>query len=281
MELLFAAAEIKDKETIVEREFAALGRHQVGFSEEVLFDYYWLWIYFNHALENFSKALEIAQEAVDFLRMQPGAKNKINIVRIELKINEFLYCLSRFAEAYKSYQRVIYSPILETLPDRSYHMTKYIQLSLITGDIDEAGRILTDKLNQMGDRVEQLIIVRDIVTYVKYCLFKGDYPTAFRFIQLGFEKTPKGKYFQYELELRNLQTAYFFLNHQEDVAIDLCQKHTKFLRNHGYTITTSSYPHFFLLTKALFEKENGKANIRARHQKGASPLSERELCRVW
>jgi len=265
MERLFAASAIKEKVDILEAEFAALGKPESGFSAETVFDYLWIRIYFHHALENFATAIEVAQAALLTLSNYSGEKNEINMLRLHFKVNEFLYFLSRFDEAYEGYVQALNSPLIDNLHDRPYHVNKFIQLCLITGHIAEGGIILKKKLKQMEGKVGLTIIIRDVITYIKYYLFNGEYEQAFDFLQLGFEKNPKGKYFQYEIELRNLQTAYFFLSGRKEVVADMCRKHIKFLRNHDYTAANSDYPHFYILAKEMCDKPHSP--LSARHQK--------------
>jgi hypothetical protein len=265
METAFAAGDIKEQANLITKEFEAIGSPSLDYSKDALFQYYWAQIYFHYSLENHTSALNIAHEALDVLSKHKDT-DKVHLLRLKLKANELLYYMSRFEEAFNKYKNTIYSPVIKALPDRLYHETKFIQLCLITGHLEEAGRMIATNLATMNNRVEELIMPRDIVTYVKYCLFRNDFETAFRFIQIGFEKNPKGKYFQYEIELRNLQTAYFFLTGQEDISLDMCRKHIKFLRNHGYTATNNDFPYFYILVKAIFE-EKLKHTFSARHQK--------------
>lgn len=265
MERLFAASAIKEKVDILEAEFTALGKPESGFSAETVFDYLWIRIYFYHAQENFAAALDVAQAALLTLAPYKGEKNKVNMLRLHFKVSEFLYFLSRFDEAYEGYVKALNSPLIDKVHDRPYHVNKFIQLCLITGHIAEAGTILNHKLKQMDGKVGLTIITRDVITYIKYYLFNREYDRAFEFLQMGFEKNPKGKYFQYEIELRNLQTACFFLSGSKEVVADMCRKHIKFLRNHDYTATNSDYPHFYILAKAMCEKPHSPFS--ARHQK--------------
>lgn len=265
LETIFAAGDIKEQADSIKKEFEAIGTPSLDFSEDVLFEYYWGQIYFHYALEDYPETFNITQTALKVLSNRKDS-DKVHLLRLELKANELLYYTSRFDEAFDKYHLTVYSPVIKRMPDRLYHETKYIQLCLITDHLDEAGKILATNLGTMLNRVEELIMPRDIVTYVKYCMFRNDYETAFKFIQIGFEKNPKGKYFQYEIELRNLQTAYFFLTGQEDIAMEMCRKHIKFLRNHGYTSTNNDFPYFYILVKAIFD-EKLKHTFSARHQK--------------
>ena len=286
MEVSFAAAAIRKNETAFKKAIDQLGKPLDWFNEETFFAYHLANIYYYHALEKFDEAIIVSQHAIASLEKFNTEKNDINLVRISLKLNEFLYYKSRFEESYTNYRKVMLSPLIDILPDRPYHLTKYLQVCLITGHIDEAGKILIGKLDYMGSRVEELIIARDAVSFAKYYLFTGDYKEAFRFIQLGFAKNPKGKYFQYEIELRHLQTIYFVLTDQHDVALEMCARNIKYLRNHGYGVSSSDYGHFYILVKAIFEKNaSGKFSKKHRemfdrHQLGSYAVYGRLLVKM-
>jgi hypothetical protein len=147
--------------------------------------------------------------------------------------------------------------------------------------------MLGDKLKNLDDGQMQLMVPRDIFSFIKYFLFNGQYEEAFKFIQLGFEKNPKGKYFQYEIELRNLQTAYFFLSGKQEVAVQGCARHIKYLRFHGYGQNKSDYPYFYVLTRAIFDKKTGGGDLTAkekqmleRYQRGSYAIYGRLLLKM-
>ena len=266
IEVLFAASTIKEKADEIENEFVTLGLPKPDYDSNTVFEYYWIKSFFYHAKEQFNTGFEIACEGLTALSKYDEEDNRVNSLRMELKKNEFRYYLSQFDAAYENYHRLIKSPIMDLVSDRPYHLNKYLQLCLITDHLEDAGIIVQQRLDRMGGRVDQLIIIRDVISYIKYYLLSGNYDQAFSLLKIGFEKNPKGKYFQYEVELRNLQTAYFYLSSQLDVAMDMCRTHIKFLRNHGYTSSNSDYPHFYVIINALIEKGT-KEPLSVRHQK--------------
>ena len=261
---LFAAALIRERKTEQKKKIDALGPLPAEANEELAFAYYWLKIYFNNAIEDFEQSLVVTREALVVLKKYTSEQNQIQILRIELKEAELLYYLSRFEESFKSFERWMKMPQTDKLPDGSYYATKYLQVCLITNHLDEAKRILDSKQTLPATHLREVLLPRDIISYAKYFLFSADYEQAFEFIQLGFEKNPKGKYFQYEVELRNMQTAYFFLTNQKKLAGQMCNKHIKYLRSHGYGIKQSDFPFFYVLTKAMYEKKQRGKKLSAK-----------------
>jgi hypothetical protein len=254
---LFAAGHIRELKSKIEKELNALGGLPPNADEELSYDYYWTKIYFYHSIEEFEACYELTTEALAALQKFKSPLNSINMLRIQLKQAEQLYFLSRFDESFSNFKRVVNQPLLDKIPDRGYYLTKYVQICLITGHIAEAGKILEKKLQQYGNPEPENLAPREIFSFIKYFLFKGQYDKAFKFIRQGFAKNPKGKYFQYEVELRHLETAYFFLSGQFETALLGCEKHLKFLRAHGFGLQQSSYPYYYVLIKAIYEKNRG------------------------
>ena len=284
---LFAAAEILAAKDTVEKKIDALGKLPETADEKLTFEYYWTKIYFYHAIEKFAECLELSYTAAATLKKFKSEVNTLQVMRIDLRAAELLYYLSKFEESFITYKNVMRSPLLAKIPERGYHTAKYLQVCLVTDNIKEAEEILTRRKKAAGDQLEKLLAPRDIFLFIKYYLFSGDYDDAFHFIQLGFEKNPKGQYFQYEVELRCLQTAYFFLTGQQEIAIEGCERHIKYLRSHGYGASKSDYPHFYILTKAIFDKKtSGQAfsvkqeKMLERYQKGSFALYGKLLNRM-
>ncbi len=251
---LFAAAQVQNYFHALKKKIATLGRLPKDANEELTFCYYWLKIYFSNAMEDFANTIPIAEDAVHALKKFKSEQNKINILRIELKLSELLYYLSRFDESFQKFERWMKVPLADKIPDRGYYATKHFQVCLITNHLTEAELILKERNTLPFLQLRQVLLPRDIISFAKFHLFKGNYGEAFDFIQLGFEKNPKGKYFQYEVELRNLQTAYFFLSNQKSILEKMCNRHLKYLHSHGYPLAESDFPFFYVLTKAFLKK---------------------------
>ena len=266
MEELFAASEIKENMAQIEKELEALGSPSPDYNSDIVFEYYFTKIYFYHATEQILAAFDTARESLISLSRYKGDRNELNMFTIKLKTNEFRYYLSSFDESYRGYHTLVNDPKMNIVADRSYHLTKYIQVALITDHLREVYTIVQSRLIELGDKVEHLIIIRDAITFAKYYLLAGDYDQAFRFIMIGFDKNPKAKYLQYEIELRNLQTAYFYLTGQPDVGLEMCKKNIKFLRNKNYTSINSDFPHYYEVVKALFDLNKGDS-LNKKHQK--------------
>ncbi|MBS1595782.1 MAG: hypothetical protein JST90_15815 [Bacteroidetes bacterium] len=266
MEHLFASLEFNERKEEIRQRLDTLSTPDPAYSITSRLEYYKVRLYFYQAAYEHEEGLAFAQNALKSIPGEADPENERNILRIELKINEFMYFTSRFDGAFERYHRLMTAPSTRDIPDFFYHQTKYLQLAMITAQMDAAAVVFDRLFADYGSRTKELMLVRDVITYVKFCILNGDYDRAFEFLQLGFEKNFKATYFQYELELRNLQVAYFYLSGQQDVALENCRKHVKFLRNNGYTSTNSTYPGYYTLIKAFFDSRGEKA-LSARCQK--------------
>ena len=280
IDTLFANGTIKSKEQEIRKKMDAWGGLPDNADEELTFAYYWLQLYFDNALENFANCMQLAKEAVLKLKKFSSKINDIQLLRVELKISEMLYYHGQFDESFRNFEMWMKNENAKALPDYNFYSTKYLQICLITGHLDQAKEIIAKMGDLQSDRVKQVLLPRDCISVAKYYLFSAQYEQAFTFIQLGFDKNPKGKYFQYEIELRNLQTAYFYLTNQQKLALQISTKHIKYLRSHGCGIRESNFPHFYVLVKAFCNKKalsDKELEMMHRYQLGSYALYGRLL----
>jgi hypothetical protein len=258
---LFAASKIQENEWRIQKKIEALGPLPANATDELVYNYYWLWIYFYHALENFGNSLSYCNQAVEKLKTFKTENSAVSIFRIEMKISELLYYQSKFEKSFQKFKMLSQSKWLGKIPDWGYYSTKYLQVSLITGHLKEAESLISEKTQLPFEKMKRIIIVRDIISCAKFYLFARNYEKSFEFIQLGFEKNPKGKYVQYEIELRNLHTACFYLSGKKLEAVQMCGRNIKYLRSHGYGIKNSFFPAYYVLVKAIYEKQTAGKNF--------------------
>lgn len=261
---LFAASKIQDNQMTLQKEVDVIFLPKDA-DEELVFSHYWLKIYFYHASENFSACEQVLKKAIRQLGAFKTEKSKIRTYQMKLKLAEILYFMSNFHGSFSHYAKLVVSPYADKIPDYSYHITKYLQICLIVAEWNEAERLVKEQILSDTALSKEALQPRDVISLAKFYLFKSEYATAFEFILLGFEKNPKGKYFQYEIELRNLQTACFYLDGQRDLALKMCNTHIRFLAAHGYTTDKSNFPHYYLLIKAIHK-----------HKRARQPMAEQD-----
>ncbi len=198
------------------------------------------------------KSIPAALEAIDIFKKNDFFHSNVNLMRMQLRLAEAYYFTSQYRQALEM-MREIYSSGMY-IPDKGYNNTKYIQLCLIEGEIEEAKNMLNMQLGAYAKG--EYYALRDVITTIKVNLFSGDYDNAHKLIVQGYEALVKAKYVQYEVELRNLEVAYFFLTGERDFVQQLCKRNIKFLRQNDFTIKTSRYPEFFMLIQAIIKSPN-------------------------
>lgn len=254
---VFAAATTNEKEEELNKKLNKLKPDFETVSSEVIFEYYWTAIFLKQAAMRFAEVLMLIDEVL----LHISSSNKEMTALIRLKRAEVLYHHGVFEESYQEFQTLLKTN-KETYPNLGYWYTKYLQISLITGHFETAKWILDYKRKSRGNHFEELIFPRDIISYAKYHILVGEYEKAFYFIRLGFAKNPKSKFFQYETELRMLETAYFYLSGNITYALYLCKKNIAWLHSKGYKSKSSIYPKFYLLLQSIFEMKTLKRNFK-------------------
>lgn len=252
----FAAGEIEKKEASISKKLDQLRPDFTKVNDEIIFQYYWTLIYLKHSAKHFDDVIHLTEDA---LKVKYG--NKENTIRLQLKRAEALYYASRFEESYELFHKLLY-PSTTKIPDQGYFVIKYLQICLITGHLDEVKNWIEQIQNKAEGRFKETLITRDIIMCAKYLLFTEEYEAAFDYIRLGYIKNPKAKYFQYEVELRCLETAYFYLSGNPKQATLMCERHLKYLRTRGYGVKESIYSRYFVFIKAAFENKYGNRKIR-------------------
>ncbi len=68
IDTLFAAARIIEEQESIKKRIDKLGPLPANANEQLVFEYYWIKLYFQHAIEKFAASYEITQEAIKALK---------------------------------------------------------------------------------------------------------------------------------------------------------------------------------------------------------------------
>lgn len=257
---LFAKGIVVDFETEIEKEIEEKTAMPKNYDAELIYECNWLRLYLKFAVEKYDYSIDIAKQTLQLLGKYNDKQTAVNTLRLKLKIGEIYYFLSRFEDSFAALNEIFSTVPIREIPENGYYRTKFFQVALITGQLTTATEMMRIDLQKPGYSLKANYAIRDIISFIKYYLIVGEYNTAHELILLGYEKNPKAKLIQYEIELRNLEVAYFYLTSQFDMAITLCNRNIKFLRTRDTTIKNSNYPFFYLLTKAIYEQRlHGKS----------------------
>lgn len=254
--VLFAAGTIKNKGNAIGRKLERLKPDFRNISDELIYQWYWTLIYLKQSVEDNPAVAQLAETA-----LKTKYKNPSTTLRLQMKYAEALYFTSRFEESFFAFSAIMNKYERAEIPNIGYFTTRYLQVCLITGNF----AIVKSELEQMKQDAESRFIAqvtpRDIMTFIKYYILAGEYEVAYEFIRLGFIKNPKAKYLQYEIELRNLETAYFYLSGNIPQALEMCERHLRYLRTKGFGIKKSPYSFYFALVKAYAKKRHTKETL--------------------
>jgi hypothetical protein len=255
----FAKGEVIEHEEELEKEIAKKVVLPKNYDAELLYEYYWLRLYLKFAVEKYDYSMDLAKQTIQLLGKYTDEDTARNLLRIKLKIGELHYFKSEFNEAFHAFEEIFSTHPISKIPENGYYRTKFFQVALITNQLSIAEDLMKYDLKKPGYNLQENYAMRDVITFIKFHLFKGNFDTAHELILLGYEKNPKAKLMQYEIELRNLEVSYFFLTGEPALAVNLCNRNVKFLRSRGIHIKNSDYPFFYLLVKAIFDnKSSGK-----------------------
>jgi len=246
----FSARKIEENKHIHETTLMALELHFDNIQPLAQAELLRTRVYYHFACMQMEACIKPALLALNIYRHGKFVFAEENYQRMQLRLAEVYYLQSNFREALTTFREAF--KLEKTVPDRGYYNTKYIQLCLIEGEKYEARSRFEEQIKNLASK--QLYSIRDIISGIKVYLFTGELDKVYEYLLLGFAVQTKTRYTQYEIELRNLEVAYFYLNNNLAVAYQLCERNVKYLHKNGFNIKKSRYPEFFLLTKSFIRK---------------------------
>jgi tetratricopeptide (TPR) repeat protein len=246
----FAARKIEEAKVIHEVELMKLEKPFSALTSQAQAEVLRTRVYFHFACMQMEACIEPALAALAIYKKGKFVFAQENYQRIQLRLAEVYYLRSYFNEALSMFREAFKAE--DTVPDRGYYNTKYIQLCLIQGEVEEAKHWFESQVKNIASK--QLYVIRDIISGLKVFLFTGELDKVHELLQLGFAAQAKTRYMQYEIELRNLEVAYFLFSQNKDVALQLCERNVKYLHKNGFNVKKSRYPEYFMLTRAFIRK---------------------------
>jgi hypothetical protein len=187
-------------------------------------------------------------------------------LKARLKHAEALYFLNRYDEAFTRYQNLL-NDYIDILRDDVYTKSKFIQVAIITRNYDTAETLLDKYMKHYLQAKGGNSHVMAALCYTKLYLCKGDYNSASPYLDLLRKELNKTVYVQYEIELRNLENAYFFLTGDYVFARTLSKKNIKFLASKGFNMHNSGYAYFFHLINAFYNLHQSGKKLNKEQQK--------------
>lgn len=207
--------------------------------------------FFNYTNQS-SRSLDYLQRALELLEKKQNNFSEADQYYVRQKFAEALYFSSRFDEALASYCAVE-RDFPKLFVEDSYANFKLIQLLMITGNYFEAQQRLDKDFSNYNLIDNPSISVRTAITYAQLYLLKGEFSKAWDFILKGKNRVSKNLYIQYEIELRNLENAFFYLTNEKLFARNLARKNLKFLTSKGLTLRNNDFGIYYSLIAAIHQ----------------------------
>lgn len=225
-----------------------------------------------HALYNYYNFFEKNENNIHFLDMALFSVNYLthseaseyieeeDIVLTHLKISENLYYLSDFTQSFEKYQ-LIEKEFPNIFYEDFYHLTKFIQISLIVEDYDRAEKILDKCFLNYLQIMHPSRGTMAAINYTKLFLLKKDFKEAHFALQKARFLNDKNFYLPYEFEIRLLESTLIFLTEDFDFFESILKKHYKYFRNKGLKPKESNYVNYLRFLEKVAKMKEKKKKI--------------------
>lgn len=234
---------------------------------EALYQCFRAWVAFYTGIDSQpAMRLTYLQQIATLCERYPDRISEEEKILTPARIAEARYAASEFETAAHRYAEV-FETHAEVMHRDFYHTTKYAQVLIILGECARAEKLLDQRFGVFVQNKEANMATMGSLSYAKLYLRAGQFDRAKYFIDLGFELIAKNFYIQYEIELRILETVYFYLSGDQEFAETLSTKHLKYLQSRGFTLRTSRYyPWFFTLIPAFISEKAGLRKLTAKQE---------------
>ncbi len=230
-----------EKELLREYENSCLCTSKVAqvFADLALYDYYAA-IESPAQLHHISRAKSVSDSMDDI--------NKLKRQQIHTKLATSLYQQSSdFEGAYREYES-LFVRFPEAL-NNIYPVAKYIQVCLILSRMQEAKSMLDRTFKKLLNHEKHVVAAIAALNYAKFYTMTHDYDNALVTIQKGMGLLKRQLYVQYEIELRNLQTAVLVLRGDSESALTAIDRNLRYLRDKGFKSSNSDLGEFYTVLR--------------------------------
>ncbi len=228
-------------------------------SPEAHYQINYLWLWFCVLTDAYADALMRCENNIHLLRSHNGIFPANYHLNTEFKYAEMLYFNNRFEEAFRQYKALFYEKYPERLNSEIYHIAKFVQVCVVVEKFDDALHALVHYSSQAKPAMNASNVIA-ILHFAKVYLAMGELEQGFNHVLKARSIINKNVYVQYEIELRNLENAYFYLHGDRKFAVALARKNLKFLNSRQLTSNITDYSYFYHLIIAFFNlQEKGKS----------------------
>lgn len=197
------------------------------------------------------KSLEHYKQMRDLFNKPGHDLTADNLYTAESRLAEALYFCNQHEEAFNQYE-IFFKEYGAKARSSLYALAKFVQLAIIIERYDRAIYLLEQYMDVYLKTKSGTGNIMASLCYAKYYLCKGELDKGYEYVKMGQEFNPKNLYIQYEIELRNLENAYFYLKGDIEFARTLARKNLKFLQSKGFTMDKHDYGYYYHLILAFY-----------------------------
>ena len=213
------------------------------------------------------------------MKLMPKLKHDLNDSErnnFHLKYGECLFFLSRFEDAFVVFEKYVRHEASHAIMVNAMR-SKYIQLCIITGRLHDAEIEMQYVYAKTSEEQVHSFTLMYVLNSIKLYLLKADYERAFDYLQLIKNRITKNLLVNYEVELRNLEAAYFFLMGDFNFALYLAKKNLKFFSSRKEMRETPEVGNFSRLLSKMVAATKKKTAYDFRNDALFEMYTQREL----
>ncbi len=234
----------------------------------------WSKFHLYHALYNYYNFFENSPNNIHYLETALfivnfdsfGIIELEDIVLTKLKIAENYYYLSDFFQAYENYQ-MIQKEYPQFFYEDFYHLTKFVQVSLVMSDYQNVEKILNQYFLNYLQILHPTRGTMAALNYTKFFLLQQDFKEANFTLQKARFLNDKNFYLPYEFEIRLLESTLVFLTEDFEFLLANLKKQYKYFKNKGLKPKESNYVNYLrFLEKIAKMKKNKKISLNKEFQ---------------
>lgn len=215
--------------------------------------------YYMYVVKDYEMARECILAALDYHNSNENLPQAGWIeLRLLLALN--YYFSGQYRKGFTLYDQ-LYSKYTDSFLDYYYHQSKLQQLAIILGKWAYAKRLLRQRFPMLVKGADSTTSVMACTQVAKFHLHQDELEVAKEYLDKGFANNQRLLNFKQELELRCLDTVYFVLVNDLEVARQQLRKHQKYLRLHDDQLLSDQYQEFFYLLDLLLRAYSRKKTL--------------------
>lgn len=185
--------------------------------------YYTIWV------ENPEEALKNLRLALEIYDANPDVFKSIERAMLLRGMAEAHFAANNFLAAYDFYL-LVYNDYNDAICTNFYHLEKFVELAILTGKFDHAEELIKTHFEKFLKTENHGLALTGALLFAKLYLTNNKPDSAIFYINTGMDVLNKSLFFHADVQLRNLQNAYFVFKNDVEMAENLARRNIKFLQ---------------------------------------------------